>query len=119
MAEHVERREIREVTDPDAPETVSGPTLLARVITFLTGLLLVLLGFRFLLALLGANPGNAFASFIYDASHPFVAPFFSLFNYDLQEGRSRFEIYTLVAAAVYAFVGWALARLATIGRRAE
>jgi hypothetical protein len=97
---------------------LSGQAFLARLITFITGLLLVLLAFRFILALLGANPGNAFANLIYDISHPFVAPFFGLFNYDLQEGVSRFELYTLVAMAVYAFIGWALARLVTIDRPA-
>lgn len=128
MADRVER--VKEVTEPASGEsvtrrevreeaTVSGPTLLARIITFVTGVLLILLAFRFLLALLGANPDNTFANFIYDVSHPFVAPFFGLFNYDLQEGISRFELYTLVAMAVYAFVGWGLARLATIGTRRE
>jgi len=110
--EPADRRPVGEA--PAAP--VSGPVLLARIIWYLTGILLVLLAFRFVLALLGANPSNGFANFIYSTSHPFVAPFFGLFNYHLLYGVSRFEIYTLIAMAVYAIIGWGLARLATIGR---
>lgn len=118
MVERVER--VRTYDRPvdrgirEAP--ASGPTILARIIWYITGVILVLLAFRFVFALLGANPANSFANFIYTVSHPFVAPFFSLFNYNLRYGGSRFEIYTLVAMAVYAIIGWGLARLATIGR---
>ncbi len=110
--DQVTQREVREVSE--APP--SGTTLAERVIWFVAGVLLVLLAFRFILALLGANPNNAFASFIYDVSHPFVAPFFSLFGYNLQYGVSRFETYTLVAMAVYAIIAYGLAKLVTLGR---
>jgi hypothetical protein len=80
------------------------------------GVILLLLAFRFVLALLGANPGNGFANFIYDTSHPFVAPFFNLFNFNQTLGTGRFELYTLIAMAVYAAIAWLLARLVTIGR---
>lgn len=105
-------QEVREVTEVSP----GGSTLAARVIWYIAGVLLALLAFRFLLALLGANPANSFANFIYTVSHPFVAPFFSLFNYNLRYGVSRFEIYTLVAMAVYAGVAWGLARLVTLGQ---
>jgi hypothetical protein len=79
---------------------------------------LILLAFRFLLSLLGANESNSFAHFIYSVSHPFAAPFFGLFHYNsIQNGVSRFEIYTLVAMAVYAAVAWILSYLSNIGRR--
>jgi hypothetical protein len=110
--EQVTEREVSEVTET-AP---AGSTVAERVIWFVAGVLLVLLAFRFVLALLGANPNNAFASFIYDVSHPFVAPFFSLFGYNLQYGVSRFETYTLVAMAVYAIIAYGLTKLVTIGR---
>jgi cation transport ATPase len=87
-----------------------------RVVWYVAGVLLVLLGFRFVLALLGANPSNGFADFIYDVSYPFVAPFFGLFSYDLEYGVSRFEIFTLVAMAVYTLVAWGVAKLVTINR---
>jgi hypothetical protein len=43
-----------------------------------------------------------------------VAPFFGLFGYNMQYGVSKFEIYTLVAMAVYAVVAWGLAKLVTL-----
>lgn len=94
-------------------------SMIARVVWYVAGVLLTLLAFRFFLAALGANPNNQFASFIYDVSHPFVAPFFSLFGYNLQYGVSRFETFTLVAMFVYAVVAWSIGRLFTIKRDAE
>jgi uncharacterized protein YggT (Ycf19 family) len=108
--ETTDRRRLSEVEEVHP----TGPMIAARVIWFIAGILLTLLAFRFVLALLGANPNNAFADFIYTTSHPFVAPFFSLFNYQLQYGVSRFEIYTLVAMAVYGIVAYGLVRLVTI-----
>lgn len=91
--------------------------LAARIIYFIGGVIIALLAIRFLLALLGANPSNGFANFIFHASHPFAAPFFSLFSYNQILGRSRFEAGTLVAIVVYAIVMALLARLVTIGSR--
>lgn len=101
----------RSVVASPAPSTVA-----AHVIWYVAGVLLVLLAFRFVLALLGANPSNGFADFIYSTSHPFVAPFFSLFSFNTQLGVSHFEIYTLIAMAVYAVIAWGLARLVTLNR---
>lgn len=89
----------------------------SRVIWFIAGIILTLLAFRFVLSLLGANRNNGFASFIYSASYPFVAPFFGLFSYKASYGVSRFEFETLVAMAVYAVVAAGIAYLATIGSR--
>ena len=95
-----------------------GINIVSRIIWFVAGVILLLLAFRFVLALLGANTSNSFAQFIYNTSHPFVYPFFNLFSYNnIQYGVSRFEVYTLVAMAVYAAVAWVLSALANIGRR--
>lgn len=91
-----------------------GAVLAARIVSYITSVLLVLLGIRFVLALLGANTANAFANFIYAVTYPFVAPFFGLFGYKLEYGVSRFEIDTLVAMVVYALVGYGISRLLTI-----
>lgn len=106
----------RQVTRQVSETSVGGSTLAARVVWYVAGVLLVLLAFRFVLTLLGANPSNGFANFIYSLSHPFVAPFFGLFGYNLHYGVSRFEVYTLVAMAVYAIVAWGLARLFTLNK---
>lgn len=117
----VQRVVERQVVDDEIEEApVASPTVTyaaereplgERIVWYVAGILLVLLAFRFALALLGANPANAFANFIYNASHPFVAPFFSLFGYDLQYGVSRVEVYTLVAMAVYAVIAYGIGRL--------
>jgi hypothetical protein len=119
---HRSRDEV--VEEPAADDAVVstspnyGLNIISRIIWFAAGVILLLLAFRFVLSLLGANTGNSFAQFIYNTSHPFVAPFFNLFNYNnIQYGTSRFEVYTLVAMAVYAAVAWVLAALANIGRR--
>ncbi|CAG4914053.1 MULTISPECIES: YggT family protein [Acidithrix] len=95
---------------------VPTKTIIPRVIRYVTGVLLVVLGLRFVLALLGANPTNAFANFIYSASHPFVSPFFSLFGYSIHYGVSQFEMFTLVAMAIYALIAYGLVKLVTITR---
>lgn len=109
----VEERPAAEVTP-----VVDRPSILSQIIWWVAGVILLLLAFRFVLSLLGANHNNGFANFIYDTSHPFVAPFFGLFNYNnIQYGVSRFEVYTLIAMAVYAAIAWILSYLANIGRR--
>jgi uncharacterized protein YggT (Ycf19 family) len=88
-----------------------------RIVWLIAGLLLVLLAFRFVFALFGANPNNGFASFIYTASQPFVAPFFNIFKYNyIDNGVGRFEFFTLVAMAVYAVIAAIIARVVTLNR---
>lgn len=116
-------REVERTPDPVATteaETVSPRaehrmTVAERVIYLLGGILIALLAIRFLLSLLGANRGSGFADFIYTVTHPFVSPFFGLFNYREQFGVSRFEFETLIAIVVYAIIMAILARLVTIG----
>lgn len=108
--------QVQQVQPVNTVHTASGAVIAKRIIWFIADVILILLAFRFILALLGANPSNGFANFIYDTSHPFVAPFFSLFSYDQQFGVSRFEIYTLVAMLVYAVIAWGLSRLMDLGR---
>lgn len=106
----------QQVHDPAAADEHRSDVV-ERVIWFIAGVLLTLLAIRFVLALLGANPENGFANFIYTLSTPFVSPFFSLFGYDFTAGASRFELFTLVAMAVYALIAYGIAKLATITRQ--
>jgi uncharacterized protein YggT (Ycf19 family) len=127
MADKVEKvRETRDrdgnvqrtrIVRDDAATQDHAQNVVARVIWFVAGVIIVLLAFRFLLSLLGANTTNGFANFIYSTSHPFVSPFFNLFSYNSYSyGVSRFEVYTLVAMLVYFVVAWGLVRLVTINR---
>ncbi len=81
-----------------------------RIVWFLVGVVVALLLLRFILALLGANLENAFASFIYALSEPFVYGFRGLLQVgQFQAGVSRLELETLIAALVYTLVGWGIA----------
>ncbi len=98
-------------------EASNTQTLARNIVWYIAGVIEVLLGFRFLLALLGANSTNTFANIIYTLSRPFVAPFFSLFSYrGYVYGVSRFEVYTLVAMLFYLVVAWGIAKLVTLNR---
>lgn len=107
--------------DPDVvpADTVvtDGANLAARIVSLIGGIVMAILGMRFVLSLLGANRANPFADFIYSVSHPFVAPFFGLFNYTPQFGVVRFEFETLIAMAFWAFVTWVIIQAVTIGTR--
>ncbi len=113
----IAERETRTVVDEDDAVAVSEPVtnLVTRIIYIVTTVVIALLMMRFVLSLLGANRGNAFADLIYSTSQPLVAPFFGLFNYQAQYGVARFEFETLIAAAVYGLLSWLLISIINIG----
>lgn len=104
--------------DPDEVVAAEHTNLAARLVSLAGGIIMTVLGMRFLLSLLGANRENVFADFVFSVSHPFVTPFFGLFNYTPQFGVVRFEFETLVAIAFWGFITWVVVRLLTI-REAE
>jgi len=81
-----------------------------QVIWYLLGVIEVLLGFRVLLKLLGANVQSGFTSFIYSVSSPFALPFAGILGIT---GISEmvFEWSTLIAMAVYAILAYGLVAL--------
>lgn len=99
--------------------TAGNRTIIIRVIWYIAGLLLILLGFRFVLALLGANLQNGFANFIFSITYPFALPFFGLFNYTPTYGVVQLESSVLVAMAVYALAAWGITKLVNITRKDE
>ena len=104
------------VADRTEARTADRPSLAARIISFITGVILTLLALRFVLILLGANQGNGFVDFVYSVTLPLARPFFGIFGYDLEYGVARIEISTLVAMAVYGLIGYGLIKLITINR---
>ncbi|MCX6032590.1 MAG: YggT family protein [Chloroflexi bacterium] len=83
---------------------------LQKGIYLLFGILEGLLGIRFVLGLLGANPAADFAQFIYGITKPFIAPFVGLFGQPRFEG-SVFEWNSLVAILVYVLIAWVLVKI--------
>jgi hypothetical protein len=98
--------------DPFAPRR--GRTeKLRQAIYLLFGIVNGLIAIRFALRLLGANPQAAFASFIYGATAPFMAPFEGLFGSPAFNG-SVIEWHALVAIIFYMLVAWVLLKLVWI-----
>jgi uncharacterized protein YggT (Ycf19 family) len=87
-----------------------SPSRSLRVAWFLLGLLEALLALRFVLALLGANPGNDFAAAVYGVTGPFVAPFRTLFPTPAS-GGAVLEVHTLVAVLVFFLVWWVAVKM--------
>lgn len=104
----------RVTTDDGGRDDGSAASVVARVISYIGGVLVVLLAIRFVLILLGANAANGFVNFIYSLTYPLAAPFFGIVGYRLQYGVSRVEAASLIAIVVYALVAFGIARLLTI-----
>jgi len=81
-----------------------------QVVWYILGILEVILGFRFVLKLLAANPAAGFTDFVYDLSRPFAGPFLNVFRVTRIEG-SVFEWTTLLAMAVYWMIALGIIKL--------
>jgi hypothetical protein len=86
---------------------------ITQLIWFFAGVLEALLGIRFLLKLLAANPDAGFATFVYGITDVFLAPFAGLTATPSASG-AVLEISTLVAMLVYGLVAWGIVRLVWI-----
>ena len=74
------------------------------------GVLNGLIGLRFLLKLMAANPANPFASLVYFITTPFLWMFQGLTRTPSFEGI-EIEFFALVAIVVYALIGWIIIQL--------
>jgi hypothetical protein len=80
---------------------------LVNSIYWLGGLLEILLGLRFMLRLLGANPQNEFARLINNLSAPFIAPFSTLFISPTTDGAANiFDVNIVIAIIAYALLSY-------------
>ncbi len=86
-----------------------------QIVWYLLGLLEILLAFRFILKLLGANMEAGFTSFIYGVTYIFTAPFLSVFNVSRVSG-SVFEWTTLLAMFVYWIIAIGIIKLFLMGK---
>ncbi len=83
-----------------------GPaSVAARIVTFVFGILQVLLVLRIILLLLVANQGNDVVSFVLGVTDPFVEPFRGMFQLDRVTADQGS---TLDVAAIVALIGWTL-----------
>lgn len=81
-----------------------------QVIWYILGVIEVLLAFRVMLKLLGANAQSGFTDFIYAVSNPLALPFAGILG--ITGGTVTFiEWSTLIAMAVYAIVAYGIVAL--------
>lgn len=88
-----------------------------KLIYYTLGILEVLLGFRLIFKILGANPQSGFVSLIYSVTGIFLAPFYGIFKSFITKGietTSVFEPATLVAMLVYALIAYGIVRFLEI-----
>lgn len=97
--------------DPTPAERQLGTLYRAKqIVWFITGLIIALIGLRFVLLVLGANVNAGFGALILGITQPFVAPFLPLFN----EQQARIEFADLIAIVVYLLLGWGISKLLDI-----
>ena len=82
---------------------------------YIFGVVEILLAFRFVLKLLGANPAAGFSHFIYSVTYIFAAPFLNVFRVS-QVAGSVFEWTTLLAMLVYWVVLLGIIKLFLMGK---
>lgn len=86
-----------------------------QIVWYILGLIEILLAFRFVLKLLGANAAAGFTSFIYGVTYIFSAPFLSVFRITKVAG-SVFEWTTLLAMFVYWVIAFGIIKLLFMGK---
>ncbi len=77
------------------------------IVWSLFGFVEALVGLRFLFQLFGARD-TGFASFVYDISSPFVAPFQGVFSAPNVVGTGNFDSAAFLALLVFPLVAWAI-----------
>jgi len=115
--EHMSRRDVMVDGNNQGRETHTSVWRAENIMYYILGILEVVLAFRFVLKLLGANPASGFVDFIYGLSSIFVAPFSAIFTTGEAAGnvvRAELEPATLVAMLVYALIVWGVVRLIDI-----
>lgn len=78
-----------------------------QIIWYILGLIEILLVFRVVLKILGANQSIGFTSLIYSITTPLAAPFSGILGTSAT-GNSTIEWSTMIAAIVYLCVAWGL-----------
>jgi hypothetical protein len=86
-----------------------------QIVWYVLSILEVLLAFRFILKLLGANLAAGFTSFIYGVTHIFTAPFLKVFGITHVSGNI-FEWTTLLAMLVYWVAALGIIKLLLLGK---
>jgi len=103
---------------PDASEEkeLSEKKIIFRfyyIVWYISGIVEILLGFRFFLKALGANPFNGFSSFVYMLSDSLARPFFGIVAPTVIN-NTIIEWSTLIAMLVYVVIAYLLVEIPKI-----
>ncbi len=107
----VQRAPVEPTTPQQAYQKKKAIFRTYQYVWYILGLIEVLLAFRLILKMLGANPGSGFVSFIYGISDLFALPFAGILGTTATNAGSVFEWSTLIAMAVYLVVAWGIVKL--------
>jgi len=99
------------VTKNSAAERIGLAQKLGQLVWILSGVLEAVLGLRFLLKLIAANPSAPFVQIVYGFTDLFMWPFTALTVTPSTEQGMILEIPTLFAMLVYGLVAWAVVKL--------
>ncbi len=126
MEDNRQDREIEEKTDGELRESsynslaYEGYGWFIRtrnIVYYILGVIEVLLFFRLMFKLLGANPGNGFVAFLYSLTGKIALPFYGIFRTVITGGTFpafAFEPSTVIAMIVYAIIAWGIVKLLKI-----
>ena len=109
----------QETRKVDTKVSGDNKSIATNVVWYIVGFVEILLAFRFVLKLFGANPASGFVDFIYTVTGVLTAPFDNIFGVTKAAAgqvHSVFEPSILVAGVVYALAGWGIVKLLSVNR---
>ena len=107
---HGDHKHVKRVVIDRTAEAARTAYRISAFIWLMFGILISLIGLRVFLKLIGANPGNFFAQFVYSFTDVFLWPFWGLTSNPSANGMVL-EIPSIIALVVYAIIAWAIAKL--------
>lgn len=99
-----------EITHAESPKNYEAKKTIFRayqLIWYVLGVMEVLLAFRFMLRMVGANALSGFVMFVYNVTNPLVIPFQGIVR-DYVYITGVIEWATVIAAFVYAILAWGI-----------
>ncbi len=87
-----------------------------QIVWYILGIIEILLAFRFVLKLLGANSSAGFTSFVYGVTYVFAEPFRAVFRNNTIVPGSVFEWTTLLAMVVYWVIAIGIIKMFLMGK---
>ena len=109
--------DIKEVVKPQVVTKATNSQTVEYLVYYFFGILEVLLAFRMILKIAGANMYSAFVGLIYGITGIFILPFQGIFHQGFAQGAvatAVFEPSTLVALIVYGVLAWGIVKLLRI-----